>query len=386
MAYTDLEIKNKVWNFLAQKREQDYWDIKQEWHNKIEDLIKDIICFANTVHNKDCYLIFGISDDLKVVGMSKERRKQSDIIDTLSNLQFAGDNIPQIEIKTVSLPSDFDKRKVVEIDVLIVYNTNNTPIYLKKHYGEMIQGCIYTRNKDKNTPNRGNAEIGEIEMLWKKRFGLTEPPLEYICNRLKYKLEWQQSQENWYNIYKPEYTIHIYTEEDIPYSDMFYAYSQANESMRFQMLEIIANNTVLKEYQLAILDGGRLIIPIPKWAFVNDQYSNDKFSYKYYIKDSHRHKLLEFLYNAENQEERYAFDNLARVILVFNNYEEYEDFNYYILCSHKEVKKRIAECTKYNHINTGDETKNAAYIEYLNTGIVLNELLSTFRQDKLWHK
>ena len=81
------------------------------------------------------------------------------LVKALSNKQFAGDNIPQIEIKTITLPSDLVENKVVDIDVLIIYNTNNTPIYLKKPYGEMLQGCIYTRNKDKNTPNRGNAEI-----------------------------------------------------------------------------------------------------------------------------------------------------------------------------------------------------------------------------------
>ena len=70
---------------LSQGKEGEFWDFKREWHNKIEDLIKDIICFANTVHDKDCYLVFGIEDDLSVIDVPEPRRKQADILDALSN-------------------------------------------------------------------------------------------------------------------------------------------------------------------------------------------------------------------------------------------------------------------------------------------------------------
>lgn len=173
MVYTDNDLIELIRNIRTQKREADYWDVKQEWHEKTEDLIKDIICFANTVHDKDCFLIFGINDDLKVCGMEKERTKQCFILDTLSKLQFAGDVQPDIELKTVTVLSDIEPDTMVEVDILIIYNTYLTPIYLKKMYGKMIQGCIYSRTGDKNTENNGNSDIRQIEMLWKKRFGLT---------------------------------------------------------------------------------------------------------------------------------------------------------------------------------------------------------------------
>ena len=94
-------MKNLIRFFLEQGKEGDCWDFKQEWHENIADLIKDIICFANTVHDENCYLIFGVSDDLSVTGMKKARRKQADIIDTISTLTFAGDAYPAIDIKTV---------------------------------------------------------------------------------------------------------------------------------------------------------------------------------------------------------------------------------------------------------------------------------------------
>ena len=142
MEYHRYELEKRIESFIVKRCETEQWDFKQEWHEKTEDLIKDIICFANTVHDKDCFLIFGISDDYQIVGMTKPRRKQADIIDTLNNLYFAGDIVPKIELQTLFLIGK-------EIDVLIIKNTNLTPIYLKKTYGRMKAGCIYTRIGDK---------------------------------------------------------------------------------------------------------------------------------------------------------------------------------------------------------------------------------------------
>ena len=185
MVYKEYEFEERIEYFINQKCETEQWDFKQDWHEKTEDLVKDIICFANTVHDKDCFLIFGISDDYQIVGMTKPRRKQADIIDTFNNMHFAGDTVPKIELRTILLVGK-------EIDVLIIKNTDLTPIYLKKPFGRMKTGCIYTRIGDKNTPNDGNAEYHEIEMLWKKRLGLTKSPLEFIYDSMENKLNWKE--------------------------------------------------------------------------------------------------------------------------------------------------------------------------------------------------
>lgn len=88
----------------------------------VADLLKDIICFANTVHDENCFIIFGVSDDLKITDMNKARRKQADVIDSISNLIFADDIYPKIEVKTIAIDG-------VDVDVLTVYNIEDTPIY-----------------------------------------------------------------------------------------------------------------------------------------------------------------------------------------------------------------------------------------------------------------
>jgi len=216
--------------FLEQGKEGDCWDFKQEWHENVEDLIKDIVCFANTVHDENCYLIFGVSDDLAIKGMQKAKRKQADIIDTISKLYFAGDVYPSVEVNTVV----FDG---VELDVLTIFNIKNTPVFLKKQYGHMRPGCIYTRIGDKNTPDDGNADVADIENLWRKRLGLTKPPLEYIYDRLHNKTEWTALDTGYYNVYKPEYTIEIYPNDDDLDAE-FYAYAMPNSNTSYDELNI----------------------------------------------------------------------------------------------------------------------------------------------------
>ena len=253
MRYSKLPLDELISFFLKQKREGEFWDFKQEWHEKTEDLLKDIICFANTVHDEDCFIIFGIADDLSITGMAGERKKQADIIDTISNLSFAGDNLPSISLESLIFQD-------VELDVLRVYNTNKTPVYLKKQYGKMRPGCIYARIGDKNTPDNGNAEIGVIENLWRKRFGLTKAPLDYIFDELVNKLNWVKSDNGYYNIYLPEYTLEC-SEEDYEAgrrTDEFYSYVQTNESTSYYMMDIKARGKTAKS--ILISCGARLAV------------------------------------------------------------------------------------------------------------------------------
>lgn len=238
-------MKSLVDFFLEQGKEGECWDFKQEWHDDMSTLLKDIICFANTVHDENCYIVFGVSDDLHVTGMKKTRRKQADIIEAISNLVFAGDNYPKISIQSIYY-SD------VEIDILVIYNTDKTPIYLKRAYGKMREGCVYLRVEDKNTPDNSNADIPDIENLWRKRLGLTKAPLQYIYDRMHNKLEWTESGNGFYNIFKPEYSIEIVQEDDAGDADEFYCYAMSNKSMSFKLLDIKYQQTILERYEIAL--------------------------------------------------------------------------------------------------------------------------------------
>jgi hypothetical protein len=328
------------------------------------------------VHNNDCYLIFGVNDDLKIVGMTKTRRKQVEVIDTLSNLNFAGDNKPKISVETIKIDG-------IDIDVLVILNSYSTPYYLKNDYGKMKQGCVYVRIGDKNTPNNGNADMPDIEMLWKKRLGLTNPPLEFIYERLHNQLEWKESNGNYYNIYKPEYTISI--NDDDKDADEFYSYAMTNQRTTFEMLSIKCHETILEEYQIAVLDSGRYVTPVPVYGFIpKGEYGvRETYAYKYFLKNSNRYILHNFLFEADNDEQITARSDLFEVVLLFDDLEEKESFEIFIENNKSLVEQflNIAE-DKYSYINTGEELKTKVYKEKLRTGIAFNGLLKELRKNK----
>lgn len=373
------ELQELVLSLMEQGKEGEYWDFKQEWHDDIADLLKDIICFANTVHSKDCYIIFGVANDLTVTGMSKARRKQADIIDAISNLVFAGDIYPKIELTTVNISGE-------DVDVLKIFNIEKTPIYLKKHYGQMRQGCIYTRVGDKNTPDKDNADMTDIENLWRKRFGLTKSKLEYIYDHLANKTEWNEFEESFYNIYYPELTIEMKRDMDNDrMAPEFYAFAMPNHSTSYEILDIKCHQTLLESYQIVILDSGRLFVPTPIWGDVIRERNgfNEKYSYKYYEKDSLRYKIFQFLYDQENGDQRFALRHYKEVVLFYESEKERIEFEAYINENREEFEKRCKNLDRNFTVDLADKTlRKDIYIERLGTGCVLSEMYKEWRLEK----
>ncbi len=359
----DYSLEQLVNYCISSGKENEFWDFKQEWHKEMSDLLKDIVCFVNTVHDKNCYLIFGISNDLKIVGMNKPRKNQADILAAISNLQFAGDIYPKIKVDTVKINQ-------CEVDVLTIYNEQQVPIYLKKPYGKMMSGCIYSRVGDKNTPDNGNAEIRIIEALWKKRFGLTKPPLQYIYDRLGNKLEWEEFDNSYYNIYHPEYVLEILdSERDL--DKEFYVYVMVNKHTSYKILNVKYQSTLLDTFQLVVLDGGRLVVPTPTWGYFELDY-NHQLYYKYYIRNSKDYKLLNFLYNEENSEEQWAMDRLLGVVLLFDSETERYEFEEHVLGNLSLLQEQLSSSNAFSYIDAGEREITKINQERLRLGEILN--------------
>ena len=148
------------------------------------------------------------------------------------------------------------------------------------------------------------------------------------------------------------------------------------------LLDIIANRTVLEGYQVVCLDSGRLTIPVPEWGYIKQSnHSYKKITYKYYSKGTKRFILLKFMYDPENGEERYAYNNLMNVVLMFDSEDERLAFEDYITYNFEEFKDRLTKVERYNHIKTDSEKRTEVYQEELNTGYVLNEMLEEYRKE-----
>ena len=115
---------NKVRELISSKMEENEWlDYKREWHRNKVELVKDILSFANTAHNKDCYLVFGVVDKtFEVVGTSGDsnRKNTQQVTDLLVHQPLSGD-APKIRVETFFID---DK----EVDVLYLTKIKNSDI------------------------------------------------------------------------------------------------------------------------------------------------------------------------------------------------------------------------------------------------------------------
>ena len=306
------------------------------------------------VENKNAYLIgSGLASLAAACFLVRDGQmpgKNIHILEAMDNLWFIGDVRPEISVETVVVNE-------IEVDVLTVYDTQKTPIYLKRNYGEMLAGCIYMRNGDKNTPNRGMASIDDVEKLWKKRFGLLQTPLEYIIGRLQYQTEWKQQDHIYYNMYRPEYQLKILKGGEDYLIPEFYAYTMSIKSTSYEMLQIIAGDTILEEYQIVVLDSGRYKTPVPEWGFAGyDRYRIDhKFTYKYFVKGSTEYRLQQFFLDGENEEAIYANRRLMEVVLLYETEDEKSAFEAYIEDNQEEIMERISKKDRYSYIQATNE-------------------------------
>ena len=85
-----IDLTRIIGDLVATRKEGDHWDFKREPHDKIGDLIKDIICLANSPrHTGDRYIIYGVDDTGTVVGLQPDAgRTQADIVSTLFRCRF----------------------------------------------------------------------------------------------------------------------------------------------------------------------------------------------------------------------------------------------------------------------------------------------------------
>ncbi|MDI6587216.1 AlbA family DNA-binding domain-containing protein [Bacillus subtilis] len=365
------KLLNQIKYLIGLKREGDFWDYKEKWHSHNERLIHDIICFANTVHEKDCYIIIGVSDNGDIIGLQEEeRKKQADLINTLNSYPFSRET-PNIKLEHIEIGGK-------GLDILIIPNSYSVPYFLKrrgKNYDVIKQGLVYSRIGDTNTPINESADFTTIESLWKKRLGLNKTVLERLSHLLNNPIDWVKNETGYFHTFSPEYTLEY---GEIRCGDpMFYSYCMDNEDTSYQNINLKFNDTVLIGFDTAILDSGRYRVITPEFGFFAIE-GEEKFSYRYYIVNSLRYKVNDLLFNLDREEEVNARRNFFEVILLFNSDGEKETFMEYV---QEHQKQFIGEILgrKDEYYSTNNEGKK----RQIKTGKVLVKMLDNFRKEKL---
>lgn len=259
------DLTLEIIELLEAQREDDWWDFKLMHHHDKAALVHDIICMANNRPRRDSYIIFGIEDKtFKVIGVERDanRRNQQVITNILRSVNFAGGVRPRIELQTIILEEH-------EIDVLVIKDSFNVPYFLDKEYrdknikdnkghlnGKIVHPYhIYTRVVDNNTEIDKQADINDIEFLWRKRFGIDLPVLERLSILLddidKWKFDWGNKKYCYHSDF-PEFQIIQVDEMEqgwVP-AAAFYTHPV----MHLSRLNITYHNTIIYESELWSFD------------------------------------------------------------------------------------------------------------------------------------
>lgn len=125
----------------------------------------------------------------------------------------------------------------IEIDVIVIHNSDATPFYLTENFQSVMPNNIYTRVMDSNTPKNKSADLPHIETLWKKRFGLLSSPLERMMIYLKNPDLWKSSPN------------------DYPTKKQYYSFFLNLQSRLFMMKAKMDISIIYLTKRIFILDG-----------------------------------------------------------------------------------------------------------------------------------
>lgn len=370
-------------DLISSKREGEYWDFKEQYHNNKADLLHDIICMANNRADQDAYIIFGVSDDyqLKGVHTDENRKTQQQIIDFLKSKTFSGHIRPTVELHTLQ----FGK---IYIDVLIIKNTDDTPYFITEDYRDKERkvraNYIYTRVGDTNTDINKSADINHIEYLWKKRFKINRSPLEQIKYKLQFIDEWKERDNEgiYYHEFNPEFTLKLVDYED-KYRKAFYSYTMTDDTTAFGSLKVRYFETTLFSHEFVVLDGGRYITTVPEWGFIKyGKYNENTISYKYYIIGSLNY-LLHKLLTGNRDEALIARRSLYDVTVIFMSESEKDLFESYVRHRINEFKEYLEdEKDSFNWIAAETEQEKKHVVNRIKTGMVVKKMLNWYRIEK----
>lgn len=293
-----IEFEDEILSLLHSKSEGGYWDFKRSWHEDDASLLHDIICLANNIENRDCYLIIGVDEknnfEFYPLNDDHNRKNSNELTIFLRDKKFFGGIRPSISLQTITVEG-------YEIDVLTVKNDTHTPYYLTEDYSSknknlkkpkvVLKQNIYTRINDTNTPINRTADIDKIEYLWRKRFGIylsIEEKMQLYLSDVK---NWVYDDERgmFYYRMEPLFTIELkrldYDEQKLQ-SKRSEFYDQLmldkGEGDTWEEFEIKYANVTIYSHWVDHLDGGRYMIAIPQCEIISNNSMEVGDMYMYY--------------------------------------------------------------------------------------------------------
>jgi len=136
--------EQKLISLIEKQKESEFVDFKQEFYHKdaTQDLIKDVISFANAQSNEEKYIIFGVADNCELLDIAYEK------IRDISELNQVLKEYCEPFINVEFYKFTYKEKKLL---VLIIANNIDRPYLIKKDFQKngsvMLRvGEIYIRH------------------------------------------------------------------------------------------------------------------------------------------------------------------------------------------------------------------------------------------------
>ena len=401
---TNQEIEEIVRELFYQEIEGEYWDFKEkpyfyegqsekDKNKKKGDLLHDVICMANNMSNHDAYIIMGISDKpVEITGVKQFTKKwtQESYQDFLQNLSWAGDCVPSVELRSINNGN---------LEVLVVRKSTKVPFYLTKRYNKVKENQIYVRKGVKNTAIDSQANIDDIEKLFKFRLGIIPFPKERVITYIDDTENWVKMKSSyesisWYYDPFPEFTIDLI---DDPQNDELrtpvYALIHPNARSSWQILRLRYHQTILLEFTSHYIDEYRGLSVQPQFKFlrISNGFEDIKLNstyYYYYLHDSIEIKLM-YLLKELLEQDGDAWRRHLSLIPVFYSDDERKAIEVYIEENKANIIMKIEKesekvCLGYNY--DGDEQTSKWYKYEIAVTKVVKKLLDELREKQLYTK
>lgn len=246
-----------------------------------------------------------------------------------------------------------------DVDVIVVYDSTNTPYYLTENTRGVLPNNIYTRIQDSNTPRDKSADLHIVEKLWKKRFGIDVSALERFKILLndtdKWNCDWRNKKYAYHSDF-PEFQLiqADNLEQGWWPADTFYIHPK----MHMAPLFLKYHDTIIYETELWCFDNFRKYLPKAENYCVDH---NLTFYYSYYLLDSIEGKLLTIFTKGSNnissREPNY------HQLLIFENEDEKNEFDSY-LCEHFSDYTDDFIANKYQYQIKEDTDANLGGLQY----------------------
>ena len=250
-------------NVLIQERESEKLDFKQSHHADTLTLLHDILCLANAWTEADRFLVFGVADNGRVVGVEADgnRRTVANVQDLLRQSRL--NRLPTVSMETVAVDGH-------DIDLLTIKNRPDKPFFAtvdREFQGRTIRaGVVYTRIGDTNVPLRESASEESIELAWRERFGLGLSPLRRAFRLLQESDKWQSvGGEALYHKEFPEFTV-IEGKTLVQGFQEEWTTHFPDKTARSYSVELRYGTTVLRALTFVSCDGGRYSLPLPQYG------------------------------------------------------------------------------------------------------------------------